>query len=92
MKKQYKYNKSFSTMKENICDTTCGLYPAPMPAQAAINILCDYLLGDDWYIVDSMGVEQCNAIIVEQILDKYSKQWRKDWKHFEKTEWESDEL
>ena len=27
-----------------------------------------------------------NTIIVEQILDKYSKQWRKDWKTYEKTQ------
>jgi hypothetical protein len=84
--KEYKYNKSFEPMKENICNTSYGLYPAPMHAQEAINILCDYLLGDYWYVVDSIGVEQCNAIIVEQILDKYSGQWRKDWKHYEKQE------
>ena len=82
--RQYKYNTGFKLMKENIEDTTYGLCPAPLPAQTALNILIDYLLGDDWYVVMSMGVEQVNACAVEQILDKYSKQWKRDWKHYEK--------
>ena len=84
--KQYKYNKAFNAMRDNIEDTSYGILPAPLPAQEAINILCDYLLGDDWYCNVSMGVEQINTVIVEQILDKYSKQWRKDWKTYEKTQ------
>ncbi len=82
--KQYKYNIGFEPMKDNICDTSYGLYPAPMEAQEALDILTSYLLGDDWYVTDSMGAKQVNAIITEQILDKYSKKWKKDWKNFEK--------
>lgn len=81
--KEYKYNKGFAPMKDNICDTSCGLMPAPMDAQVALNILVSYLLGDDYYFAGSCNVEQGNAIVVEQILDKYSKKWRHDWKHFE---------
>ena len=44
MKKEYKYNKGFEAMKDNICDTSCGLYPAPMKAQEALDILTSYLL------------------------------------------------
>ena len=84
MKKHYKYNEGFKPMLENICDTSCGLYPAPMDAKTALNILTGYLLGDDWYVVDPLSPRQVNAIIVEQILDKYSKKWRRDWKHYEK--------
>lgn len=86
VKKEYTYNKSFESMKENIEDFSYGIIPAPMSAQKALNILCDYLLGDDWYVACSMNVEQCNAVIVEQILDKYSKQWKKDWKQYENTQ------
>ena len=71
-------------MKDNIEATSCGLYPAPMEAQEALDILTSYLLGDDWYVVDPIGPKQANAIITEQILDKYSKKWKKDWKNFEK--------
>ena len=80
---KYKYNRGFEPMKENICDTSYGLYPAPMEAQKALDILTSYLLGDDWYVVDSIGPKQVNAIITEQILDKYSKKWKKDWKNYE---------
>ncbi len=86
--KEYKYNKGFKPMKDNICDTSCGLIPAPMDAQQALNILTSYLLGDDWYFAGSCSVEQGNAVVVEQILDKYSKKWRKDWDHYEKTAWD----
>lgn len=81
--KEYKYNKGFEALKNNICDTSCGLYPAPMEAQEALNILTSYLLGDEWYVVDSIGPKQVNTIITEQILDKYSKKWKKDWKNYE---------
>ena len=88
--KEYKYNKGFEPMKENICTTDYGLIPAPMDAQQALDILTSYLLGDDWYVVDSMSTEQCNAIVVEQILDKYSKKWQKDWDHYEKIAWDGE--
>ena len=62
--KEYKYNKAFEAIRENIEDTSYGLCPAPMDAQLALNILTEYLLGDDWYITDSIGVEQANVIVV----------------------------
>ena len=71
--KRYKYNKGFEAIKNNICDTPYGLCPASMSAQEALDILTSYLLGDDWYTALSVNVEQGNAIIVEQILDKYSR-------------------
>lgn len=89
--KTYKYNKGFEALKNNICDISCGLCPAPMDAQEALDILTSYLLGDDWYVAGSMNVKQVNACVVEQILDKYSKQWKRDWKHFEATALEDTE-
>ena len=82
--KEYKYNKAFEAIRENIEDTSCGICPAPMDAQLALNILTDYLLGEDWYVVMPMNTKQVNACVVEQILDKYSRQWRRDWKKYEK--------
>lgn len=83
MTKDYKYNKGFEAMKNNVCDTSYGLCPAPMSAQEALDILTSYLLGDDYYVASSMSQDQMNAVITEQILDKYSKKWVKDWNHFE---------
>jgi hypothetical protein len=82
--KKYKYNRSFEAMRTNIEDTSYGVCPAPMDAQLALNILTDYLLGEDWYVAISGSAEQINACAVEQILDKCSKQWKKDWKTYKK--------
>lgn len=42
----------------------------PMEAQKAINELCDYLLGEDWYVVDPLRPAQVNAIINAIIVDE----------------------
>ena len=38
----------------------------------------DYLIGEDWYVVDPLGQTQVNEIALEQILSKYSKRY-KNW-------------
>jgi len=63
-----------------ITDESYGLYPAPLRAQTAINILCDYLLGEDFYVTIAMNEEQCNTVIVDNILSKYSKEYCKEYK------------
>ena len=81
-----KKNESYDKMNSILSDDSYGLMPSPLPAQDALHILADYLLGDDFYIVDPVGVEQGNTIITKLILDKYSKQWREDNKR-EKKKW-----
>lgn len=44
-----------------------------MNAQTAINELCRYFLGDDWYIVDPLNNEQANVHIVWEIEYKLRK-------------------
>lgn len=63
-----------------VTDKSYGLCAAPLNAQTAINILCDYLLGEDFYIAMPMSAEQCNTVIVDNILSKYSKEYRKKCK------------
>jgi hypothetical protein len=82
MKRQYKYNRGFEPMKEALMDDSCGIMPAPLEANKAIDILTSYLLGDDWYVEVPVNGEQCNLCIVYQILKKYSKKWEKDYKHY----------
>ena len=53
-------------------------------AQLALYVLADYFLGEDWYIVDPVGTEQGNTIIVDEILRIYSKQYIKDLKKRDK--------
>ena len=57
----------------------CGIMQPPLNAQLGIDFLRDYLLGEDWYAVNPINTEQCNAEIVHQILMKYSKQYRKEY-------------
>lgn len=49
-----------------------GLFAPPMKAQTAVNELCRYFLGDDWY--DMSGAthpEQVNTAIVTEIERRY---------------------
>ena len=65
--------KFFQILKDN----TYGIFPAPTDAQLAVNVLCEYLLGEDWHTVVN-NTEQANTCIVDAILYKYSRQYRKD--------------
>ena len=49
--------------KENLCA------PA-IDAKLAINVLCQYLLGEDYYTVDPLPPSQADTIIVQDILHK----------------------
>lgn len=42
-----------------------------MDAQTTVNKLADHLLGKDWYIADSVGGNQANDIIFEEIAGRY---------------------
>jgi hypothetical protein len=42
--------------------------------------IIDYLLGEKWYIVDPIGQTQINEIALYEILEKYSKRYRKEYK------------
>jgi hypothetical protein len=36
-----------------------------------------YLLGDDWYVSDPLGPTQINEIALHEILEKYSRKYKK---------------
>ena len=59
-----------------------GLCPPPMEAQTAIDILCCYLLGEDWYTPLPLGAPQVNTEIVVDILNRYSKKFNKEKKKY----------
>ena len=65
--KWIKYNKK----KQNNC---CP----GMDDRQAIDFLTDYLLGPDYYIVDPVSPRQANTIIVDEILQKYSKLYQEE--------------
>ena len=65
---------------EILKDDSYGICPAPTEAQLALYILCDYLLGENFYVAMPLRVEQVNTEIVYTILDRYSREFRKDKK------------
>lgn len=66
-----------------------NMFPPPLNAQRAINFLAQYLLGEDWYIVNPLTSAQANVEIVHEILNKYSKKYRKEYKKRRKYEREN---
>ena len=54
-----------------------GMLPPPMDAQVALNELCRFFLGDDWYCVLPIHTGQVNTEIVYEIESKYKKENRK---------------
>lgn len=42
--------------------------------------IIDYLLGEDWYVVEPLGQTQINEIALYNILKKHSKRYRKEFK------------
>lgn len=62
---------------DNVCDP-------PLDPQLALQFLCDYLLGEHWYVVMPESQKQVNSAIVDEILFKYSKQYRKEVKEYSK--------
>ena len=48
-----------------------GINPPPMKAQTAVEELCRYFLGDEWYTPLPLGAEQVNTVIVMEIEKRY---------------------
>ena len=61
-----------------------NMYPVIMSDREALNFLEDYLLGDDYQITDPISNAQANVIVVHDILYKYSKRYRKEYKKYKK--------
>lgn len=57
-----------------------NMLPPCLDPYLAIDFLCDYLLGEDYYIVNPLCAAQANCEIVHDILYKYSKRYRKEYK------------
>ena len=58
----------------------CGIFSPPLDAQMAVDFLQNYLLGEDWYVINPISTQQANTEVVHTILYKYSRKYRKEWK------------
>lgn len=52
-----------------------GICPPSMDAQVAVNELCRFFLGEDWYTTGAICNAQVNAEIVYEIENLYEKSW-----------------
>lgn len=50
-----------------------------LSAEDALQLLCDELLGEKYYIADPVTGKQANAIIALDILKKYAPKKKKKW-------------
>lgn len=58
-----------------------NILPPELEPQLAIEILAEYLLGNDWYVSAPVNTKQTNCEIVDSILYKYSKKYKKELKN-----------
>ena len=61
-----------------------NILPPPLEPQQALNFLREYILGEDWYSANPVPTAQINTEVVEEILYKCSKQYRKEVKEYRK--------
>ena len=61
-----------------------GIFAPPMGAQTAVDFLQRYLLGENWYSPNPVSAKQINTEIVHEILWKYSRKYRKEWRKWRK--------
>ena len=50
-----------------------GICPPALDAQVALNELCEFFLGKDWYIVTPMHNAQANYVMVYEIERKFRR-------------------
>ena len=53
------------------------LCPPETDPQLVVDCLCDLFLGEDWCVSMPISTEQANTMILDSILYKYSKAYRK---------------
>ena len=71
-------------MEDFIKFTGDNMIPDPIDAQTALNILTEFFLGEGYYITVSCNQGQANAIITDNIMAKFPKEYkefckRKGW-------------
>ena len=62
-----------------------NIFPVGISDAEFRSFIIDYLLGEDWYVVDPLGKNQINELAMYEILEKYSKRYRKEYEQFERT-------
>lgn len=74
----------FILEKERSRKDTGNIYCTGITDEEFITFITEYLLGEDWYVVDPLGHNQINQIALEEILNKYSKKFRKELSNYKR--------
>ena len=61
-----------------------GIFCPPMSNSTFIAYIMDYLLGENWFSVNPVNGEQLNTEILFEVLEKYSKRYRKEKRAYAK--------
>ena len=78
-------NKSyidFALEKEKNREDKDNIYCTGITDREFVHFIIKYLLGEDWYVVDPLGYYQINQIALEEILVRYSKEFRKELSNY----------
>lgn len=57
-----------------------NIYGVGMSDAEFRHFIIQYLLSENWYVVDPIGQSQINEIAINEILTKYSKKFRQERK------------
>lgn len=68
-----------------------NMLPPKLSDKQTLVFLREYLLGSDWCVIDPISQEQFNTMLVDDILYKYSKKYRKECRLLKKKKVECDE-
>lgn len=74
----------FILERERSRKDTGNIYCTGITDEEFITFITEYLLGEDWYVVDPLGHNQVNQIALEEILYKYSKKFRKELSNYKR--------
>ena len=73
---------AFITERYKTRQDTNNFFPAGISDAEFREFIIDYLLGRDWYVVAPCSTPQTNEIALIEILKKYSKEYRKEVKRY----------
>lgn len=68
----------FIKEKESKREDKGNIYCTGITDREFVNFIIDYLLGEDWYTADPLSHDQVNQVALEEILENYSKRFRKE--------------
>ena len=71
------FNEKYSVRKDKE-----NIYGVGMSYTEFRHFIIQYLLPENWYVVDPIGQSQVNEVAINEILTKYSKKFRREHKKF----------